>query len=155
MTVALHDPALFVRLGWQPSADPLARLKGWRALARAVEGLRDQQPNVPFVLSDRYQISSELAFYIRGQPHTYNVNLGRRMNQYDLWDGLPTLVGHDAVYVQPDNVELPQALQTIFHRCDEGKPVIIEELGRELKRFYLFQCQGFSGVPPRPPQVRY
>jgi undecaprenyl-diphosphatase len=155
MTVALHDPALFVRLGLQPSADPLARLKGWRALARAVERLREQRPNAPFVLSDRYQISSELAFYIRGQPHTYNVNLGRRLNQYDLWDGLPTLAGHDAVYVQPDSVELPQALHAIFHRCDEGKPVIIEELGHELKRFYLFQCQGFSGVPPRPPQVRY
>jgi 4-amino-4-deoxy-L-arabinose transferase-like glycosyltransferase len=155
MTVALHDPALFVRLGLQPSADPLARLKGWRALAGAVERLREQRPNAPFVLSDRYQISSELAFYLRGQPHTYNVNLGRRLNQYDLWDGLPTLVGHDAVYVQPDSVELPQALQAIFHRCDEGKPVIIEELGRELKRFYLFQCQGFSGVTPRPPQVRY
>ena len=155
MTVALHDPALFVRLGLQPSADPLARLKGWRTLARAVEMLRDQRPIAPFVLSDRYQISSELAFYLRGQPHTYNVNLGRRLNQYDLWDGLPTLVGHDAVFVQPDSVELPQALQAIFHQCDEGQPVIIEELGRELKRFYLFQCEGFSGVPPRPPQVRY
>jgi undecaprenyl-diphosphatase len=155
MTVALHDPALFVRLGLQPNADPLARLKGWRTLARAVERLRQQRPNTPFVLSDRYQISSELAFYLDGQPHTYNVNLGRRLNQYDLWDGLPSLVGHDAVYVQPDSIELPQALHASFHRCDEGTPVIIEELGRELKRFYLFQCEGFSGVSPRPPQVRY
>ena len=64
MTVALHDPALFVRLGLQPSADPLARLKGWRALA---QGRRERfaisMPKPPFVLSDRYQISSELAFY--------------------------------------------------------------------------------------------
>jgi hypothetical protein len=77
------------------------------------------------------------------------------LNQYDLWDGLPTLAGHDAVYVQADSGDLPQALQAIFHRCDEGKLVIIEELGHELKRFYLFSCQGFSGVPPRPPRVRY
>jgi 4-amino-4-deoxy-L-arabinose transferase-like glycosyltransferase len=155
MTMALHDPALFVRLGLQPSADPLARLKGWRALARAVEALADQRPTAPFLLSDRYQISSELAFYIRGQPHTYNVNLGRRLNQYDLWDGLPTLTGHDAIYIQPESAELPQALRATFHRCDEGQPVIIEELGRELKRFYLFPCQGFSGIPPRPDQVQY
>jgi len=33
--------------------------------------------------------------------------------------------------------------------------VIIEELGIELKRFYLFPCREFSGVPPRPYQVRY
>jgi 4-amino-4-deoxy-L-arabinose transferase-like glycosyltransferase len=155
MTVALHEPALFVRLGLQPSADPLARLKGWRVLASAVDAVAAQMPRPPFVLSDRYQISSELAFYVKGQPYTYNVNLGRRMNQYDLWDGLPTLAGHDAIYIQPESAELPQALRAAFHACDAGEPVIIEELGRELKRFYLFQCQGFSGVPPRPDQVRY
>jgi len=44
-------------------------------------------------------------------PQTFNVNLGRRMNQYDLWDGLPTLAGHDAIYVQPGSAELPQALR--------------------------------------------
>jgi 4-amino-4-deoxy-L-arabinose transferase-like glycosyltransferase len=155
MTAALHDPSLFVRLGLQPSADPLARLKGWQTLARAVETLAVQMPQAPFLLSDRYQISSELAFYVRGQPQTFNVNLGRRMNQYDLWDGLPTLAGHDAIYVQPGSAELPQALRATFQRCDEGKPVIIEELGIELKRFYLFPCWEFSGVPPRPYQVRY
>jgi undecaprenyl-diphosphatase len=107
------------------------------------------------LLSDRYQISSELAFYVRGQPQTFNVNLGRRMNQYDLWDGLPRLAGHDAIYVQPDNAELPQALRATFQRCDEGQPVVIKALGVELKRFYLFPCWGFSGVPPQPDQVRY
>jgi undecaprenyl-diphosphatase len=155
MTAALHDPALFVRLGLQPSADPLARLKGWQTLARAVETLAGHMPKPPFLLSDRYQISSELAFYVRGQPQTFNVNLGRRMNQYDLWDGLPSLAGHDAIYVQPEHGELPQALRATFQRCDEGQPVVIEAQGVELKRFYLFPCWGFSGVPPRPTQVRY
>ena len=36
-----------------------------------------------------------------------------------------------------------------------GQPVVIEAQGVELKRFYLFPCWGFSGVPPRPTQVRY
>jgi undecaprenyl-diphosphatase len=155
MTVALHDPTLFIRLGFAPDADPLLRLKGWRELARAVDSLASQMPQPPFLLSDRYQISSELAFYVTGQPHTYNVNLGRRLNQYDLWNGLPALAGQAAIYVQPDTATFPQALQGAFRTCAEGVPVIIEELGRELKRFYLFPCRGFSGVPPRPAEVRY
>ncbi len=154
-TVALHIPTLFTRLGLPPNADPLMRLKGWRALARAVDMLTTQMPQPPFLLSDRYQISSELAFYATDQPQTYNVNLGRRLNQYDLWDGLPTLAGRDAIYVQPESATFPQALRGAFHTCAEGVPVIIAELGRELKRFYLFQCLGFSGVPPRPAEVRY
>jgi 4-amino-4-deoxy-L-arabinose transferase-like glycosyltransferase len=155
MTVAVHDPTLFIQLGVPPNADPLIRLKGWRVLARAVDRLAAQMPRRPFLLSDRYQVSSELAFYVTGQPQTYNVNLGRRLNQYDLWDGLPTLTGRDAIYVQPDSATMPHALQRTFHTCAEGVPVIIEELGHELKRFYLFQCLGFSGVPPRPAEVRY
>jgi 4-amino-4-deoxy-L-arabinose transferase-like glycosyltransferase len=155
MTVGLHDPTMFIRLGFPASADPLVRLKGWRALARAVETLAGQMLEAPFLLSDRYQISSELAFYATGQPQTYNVNLGRRLNQYDLWDGLPALAGHAAIYVQPENPELPQALRAAFHTCEAGKLVIIAELGHELKRFYLFPCLGFSGVPPRPAEVRY
>jgi 4-amino-4-deoxy-L-arabinose transferase-like glycosyltransferase len=155
MTVALHDPTIFIRLGFPPDADPLGRLKGWRALARAVDTLAAGMPRPPFLLSDRYQISSELAFYAAGQPYTYNVNLGRRLNQYDLWDGLPALAGQDAIYVQPDSAALPQALLASFRTCDTGQAVIIEERGRELKRFYLFQCLGFSGEPPRPVEVRY
>jgi 4-amino-4-deoxy-L-arabinose transferase-like glycosyltransferase len=155
MTVALHEPTLFVRLGFPPNADPLGRLKGWRALARAVDTRAVEMPQPPFFISDRYQISSELAFYTTGQPHTYNVNLGRRLNQYDLWDGLPTLAGQDAIYVQPESAELPQPLRAAFQTCGAGQAVIIEEQGRELKRFYLFQCLGFSGIPPRPVEVRY
>jgi hypothetical protein len=155
MTVALHDPALFTRLGFPPHADPLVRLKGWRALAGAVEALAAQMPRPPFLLSDRYQISSELAFYVTGQPQTYSVNLGRRVNQYDLWDGLPALAGEDAIYVQPESATLPQALRGVFHTCAEGVPVVVEERGRERKRFYLFPCLRFSGVPPQPAEVRY
>jgi 4-amino-4-deoxy-L-arabinose transferase-like glycosyltransferase len=155
LTVAFHDPTFFARLGLPPDADPLARLKGWRALAAAVDDLAARMPRPPFLLSDRYQISSELAFYAAAQPRTYNVNLGRRFNQYDLWDGLPSLAGRDAIYVQPENATLPQALRAVFQTCAEPQPVIIAEGGRELKRFYLFPCLGFSGVIPQPAWVRY
>jgi undecaprenyl-diphosphatase len=155
LTVALHDPRLFTHLGFPPAADPLARLKGWRTLAAAVDTLATRMPRPPFIVSDRYQISSELAFYATSQPQTYTVNLGRRFNQYDLWDGLPSMAGHDAIYVQPDNAILPQAMQAAFQTCAEPQPVIIEEMGRELKRFYLFPCHGFSGVMPPPKRVRY
>jgi 4-amino-4-deoxy-L-arabinose transferase-like glycosyltransferase len=155
MTLAFHDPALFTHLGLSASDDPLARLKGWRTLGTAVGTAATQMSHPPFLLSNRYQISSELAFYTPGQPHTYNVNLGRRLNQYDLWGGLSALAGRDAIYVQPETPELPSALQASFQSCAAGEPVIIEEVGRELKRFYLFRCLGFSGRPPQPAQVRY
>jgi hypothetical protein len=155
LTLAFHMPTLFTHVGFPPSADPMARLKGWRTLAAAVDSLAARMPQAPFFVSDRYQISSALAFYTTTQPQTYNVNLGRRFNQYDLWNGLPSLAGRDAIYVQPENPALPQSLQAAFRTCSAPQPVIIEEWGRELKRFYLFPCQGFSGMLPQPPRVRY
>jgi 4-amino-4-deoxy-L-arabinose transferase-like glycosyltransferase len=155
MTLTFHDPSLFMRVGLPPTADPLVRLKGWRTLATAVDRVAARMPRPPFLLSDRYQISSELAFYTTGQPPTYNVNLGRRYNQYDLWDGLPALAGRDAIYVQEDSPALPEALRASFQTCAEGEPVAIEDMGHQLKRFFLFPCTGFSGVVPRPDWVRY
>ena len=81
----------------------------------------------------------------------FNVNLGRRMNQYDLWDGLPSLAGHDAIYVQPENAELPQALRATFQRCDEGKPVIIETLGFELETILSLSMLGILRRATAPP----
>jgi undecaprenyl-diphosphatase len=75
---ALHLP---------PNIDPSTRLKGWNSLGKEIGSIYDslsKQGHV-FVFSDSYQISSELAFYIRSHPITYCVNLGRRMNQYDFW----------------------------------------------------------------------
>ncbi len=155
MTLALHHPRLFAHLGFPAKSDPTARLRGWRTLGSAVGALAAQMPSPPFLLSDRYQISSELAFYTPGQPQTYNVNLGRRLNQYDLWDGLATLAGRDAIFVQPDTPVLTAALRSAFEACADGEPVMIRDDGRELKRFYLFQCTRFSGALPHPPSVRY
>jgi undecaprenyl-diphosphatase len=155
MTLALHDPNLFARWGLPADADPTSRLKGWRTLGAAVGAVAAQMPSPPFFLSDRYQISSELAFYVPGQPQSYTVNLGRRLNQYDLWDGLPAMAGRDAIYVQPDTPGLPPALRAAFETCTEGEPVVIREAGREIKRFYLFRCLRFAGVVPPPPRLRY
>jgi undecaprenyl-diphosphatase len=155
LTAAAHDPGLFARLGFPPDADPTVRLKGWRALGSAVGSRAAAMPSSPFLLSDRYQISSELAFYAPGQPRTYSVNLGRRLNQYDLWDGLAALAGRDAIYVQPESPTLSPPLRSTFRECADGEPVVIHDRGREIKRFYLFRCTGFSGVAPRPPVVRY
>lgn len=155
MTLALHDPTLFARWGLPLKADPTSRLKGWRTLGAAVGALTAQMPAPPFLLSDRYQISSELAFYTPGQPQSYSVNLGRRQNQYDVWDGLPALAGRDAVYVQLETPGLPQPLQLAFESCTQGEPVVIRDAGRELRRFYLFRCTRFSGIVPQPTQLRY
>ena len=60
-----------------------------------------------FIFSDKYQVSSELAFYVKGHPVTYCINLGRRMNQYDFWPGFDNLLHYDAIFVRTGDGRIP------------------------------------------------
>ena len=126
------------------------RLRGWPELGEAVGSIIRQRPRPPFVMSDRYQIASELAFHIPGQPRVYNVNLGRRMNQYDLWGGWEALRGRDALFVTYGQVEPPPDLQEAFDRVVRLLVVPIVDRGQHLRDFSIILGEGFRGFPSRP-----
>jgi len=62
--------------------NPLTRLMGWKELGEEVSRVYDGMPSTApvFIFSNSYQVSSEMAFYVKGNPFTYCINLGRRMN---------------------------------------------------------------------------
>ena len=99
ITVIAHYPAI---LKLPPKLDPTARTRGWKELGVEVSRVSEDfsKKGQFFIFSDKYQVSSELAFYVKGQPVTYCVNLGRRMNQYDLWPGFNNLVNFNAFLLQ-------------------------------------------------------
>jgi len=111
--------------------------------------------NRVFLLSNRYQITSELAFYVRGQPTAYNINLGRRLNQYDLWGGFERLVGQDAIYVMEGARHVPDQLNLLFARVDPPHVVQVRREDRVIRTFSVFRCYDFKGLPPMPREVTY
>ncbi|MFB3818020.1 MAG: ArnT family glycosyltransferase [Candidatus Methylomirabilales bacterium] len=129
---------------------PSKRLRGWPELGQAVGEAAARLPRRPFLVSDRYQIASELAFYVPGQPRTYTANLGRRMNQYDLWGGWDALLGQDGLFVAYGSGEAPEAVRSAFARVERLRVVPITHRGRHLTDFVIFWGQDFRGFPPRP-----
>jgi hypothetical protein len=126
------------------------RLRGWPELGRAVGEVMPSTPNTPFLLSDRYQIASELAFYVEAQPQVFNVNLGRRMNQYDVWGGWNTLKGRDGLFVTAGSGHPPGELESAFHQVERVKVVPIVYRGQHLREFSIYLGRDFRGFPPRP-----
>ncbi|MFQ5428329.1 MAG: ArnT family glycosyltransferase [Thermodesulfobacteriota bacterium] len=157
-TVIAYCPWLLEPLGapnilWGP---PFNRVTSWQELGDRVgevkmemeaqtreEGSKGKK--TIFIMSDTYQITSELAFYTPGQPAAYNINTGsRRMNQYDLWPGFSTLIGRDAVYVKGGKAGLTARTRSSFNRCKkELFPIYYK--GRLLKEFSIFRCYAFKG----------
>jgi hypothetical protein len=122
------------------------RLRGWPELGQAVSEVKRGAARPLFLVSDRYQ----LAFYVEGQPRVYNANLGRRMNQYDLWGGWDALRGRDGLFVMYGAGEPPGELRTAFQEVERVRVVPITYRGNHLRDFSIFLGRNFLGFPPHP-----
>ncbi len=142
-----------------PKLDPSSRLRGWHQLGSAVDpAYRLLAVTGPvFVFSDSYQIASELAFYIHGHPKAYCINLGRRMDQYDLWPGMneeaerirreggAATVPINGIFVALGDIAMPPAVAQAFDGF-EKKVVKVYDRGSELRVYSIFICYNFKGL---------
>ncbi|MBI2002424.1 MAG: hypothetical protein HYS69_14790, partial [candidate division NC10 bacterium] len=152
LPVALFPDVLGLFGARVPAAVDLVskRLRGWPELGRAVGEQMRSVPQPPFLVSDRYQIASELAFYVEGHPQVFNANLGRRMNQYDLWGGWDELRGRDGLFVTYGSGEPPGELRSAFQQVEQVRVVSIVHRGQPLRDFSIYWGRDFQGFPPRP-----
>ena len=127
--------------------DPSSRIRGWEELGTEVSRLSDElsAEGPLFIFSDRYQVSSELAFYVKGQPVTYCANMDRRMNQYDLWPGFNNLIHFNAIFVTINDVQIPGELAAAFDGCDKER-FDVSTSGRNLRSYSIFTCYDFKGM---------
>ena len=99
-SLAVLDTDAFRQLGfrWPYEHDPTARLRGWRATARCVEGFRgdeERQLGAPvFLIANRYQLAAELNFYLTkkpvpaaGHPPVYLPESQNIETQFSFWPG--------------------------------------------------------------------
>ena len=144
-------------LGLPRQLDPTTRLRGWAELGQAVGMTIERMPDArqTFLVSSRYQVASELAFYTPGRPPAYNFNLGRRLNQYDFWAGPNSRLGWDAVYVEEGADPLDPRVQAAFARVDPPIVLEITRGGRVIRAFSLHRAYGFRGAPLPTRRTRY
>jgi 4-amino-4-deoxy-L-arabinose transferase-like glycosyltransferase len=128
--------------------DPGSRLKGWRDLGKEVTAVYDRisLDKPVFLFSDSYQVSSELAFYVKGHPVTYCVNLGRRMNQYDLWPGFDNLLHYDAIFVKSGDGRVPPNIADAFRKVEKKAFTAYTKNHVEIRVYSIFLCYDFRGL---------
>jgi hypothetical protein len=134
--------------------DPTLRLKGWKDLGNEVTAVYDQMSlkKPAFLFSDSYQLSSELAFYVKGHPVTYCVNLGRRMNQYDLWPGFNNLLHYDAILVKTGNGRVPLKIADSFQKVEKKTFTAYTKKHTEIREYSIFLCYDFRGLKEEKPE---
>jgi undecaprenyl-diphosphatase len=154
VTIISHYPMI---INLPLKLDPSSRLRGWKELGTEVSRIYDSISDKGQVLifSDRYQVSSELAFYVKGHPETYCINLGRRMNQYDIWPDMPktqNLKRINGIFVRIGNTDMPLQVADSFERY-EKKILQVYDRGRLLREYSIFICYNFKGLKIVKPQT--
>jgi 4-amino-4-deoxy-L-arabinose transferase-like glycosyltransferase len=137
-----------------PSLNPAHRLKGWRDLGRHMEEVarsRFDDPQRVFYMSSVYDITSELAFYVPGQPRAYCLwSTDRRMNQYDLWGGPVDKIGWNAVLVlRGDSSNIPAEALEMFDSIAGPYRYVASYRGAPVRPFFYYLCYGYRGAWPR------
>lgn len=149
ITAATYYPWAIEKAGIHfGSKHPLDSVLGWNTVGQRADAIyRKMAPeNGTFVFSDRYQIAAELAFYMPSKPRTYNINVGRRMNQFDLWEGFYDFKGQNGIYVQGHGDGPEEAVRRVFKSCDGGESVPVVHNSAVLKTYYIYRCYEFKGM---------
>ncbi|MFN3813563.1 MAG: ArnT family glycosyltransferase [Aquificaceae bacterium] len=142
----LHFTPLFDKLGLRsllpPNRDPTIILLGWKELGKEVSQLYTGKE---MIFSPHYQVTAELAFYVKGQPSTFCVNLGRRMNQYDLWkEGMKNYMGKNAIFVSVGPVE--DRILRAFDGIMEERIYRVFWRGQAVNTFYIYKLKNYKGL---------
>ncbi|MCX8026886.1 MAG: phosphatase PAP2 family protein [Thermodesulfovibrionales bacterium] len=145
--------------------DTTARIRGWAMLAQEVDKIRDSldKHSKWLIMSDTYQITSELAFYLHDKPQVYCLNLNmRRMNQYDIWEspqvvlkseraknGIVNAVFVTNALVNDKTKEMFDVTGEIAHRCERSEKYIItvSHKNRILRKYAVLICYNLSSLP--------
>jgi membrane-associated phospholipid phosphatase len=152
VTVFAYVPSI---LNLPLKLDPAKKLQGWKELGAAASRVQSEMSSAGplFIFSDSYEISSELAFYMKGNPVTYCVNLGRRMNQYDLWPGFGNLLGYNAIFVVGGgDGNMPEPIAKSFGGYAK-EVVSVHIRNRKIMKFTVFKCYDFKGIKLRPAET--
>ncbi|MEW6408832.1 MAG: glycosyltransferase family 39 protein [Nitrospirota bacterium] len=158
LTGFAHYPQISSLFGIElkPKMNPTNRLIGWEEVGHRTGTIYREmsERNHTFIFSDSYHVAGELAFYVPENPVTYNVNLGRRMNQYDLWEGFNNFIKSDAIFVKMGGDDFPDALKVAFSRY-EKEPFYIYRSGKQVREFSIFRCYDFKGLKIPIEKLKY
>ena len=123
--------------------DPTSRLRGWKELGAAVGEILAAYGKDLVVVSESYQIASETAFYAPGHPRVYNVNLGRSMNQYDIWGGLEENRGCDVLFLTKDRDKATVAMAAACEELRKLDAIQTFYRGQRGQVFFAFLCRRY------------
>lgn len=153
MLILLVIPFLFgLTFGVPANRLTMKKLVGWHQLAEETDkriwDLKAKEGGEIVVLANEYEVTSELAFYMKDHPKVLCVpDKLRRMNQYDIWNDWSGQTGKNALIILKRE-EPGEELTKMFEEVSAlGNPFEVVYSGEVVRRFYFFFGKGLLKMP--------
>lgn len=134
-----------------PKIDPSKRLVGWQEVGKVVgkeiELLGGERY---FIFSDSYHIASELAFYTPGNPQTYCVRINRRMNQFDLWEGIERFEGKGYWGIYVADHPITDRVKEGFEDVHREYVYRVKYRGEFVREYYVYVLKNYRHIQQDP-----
>jgi len=135
--------------GLPAKLDPFKVVKLWH---QPINAISTMAPRADFILSDKYELAGELAFYWpQGLPVYITGSAARRFNQHDLWPAIDREAGRDAIFIST-KPNPPAELTQAFRKCVTPQTLAVHAYdGSVLRTLYVTPCSDYvSIIWPKP-----
>ena len=150
ISLALMAVAYFPHyFGLPAKLDPFKVVKIWR---QPINAISTMAPRADFILTDKYELAGELAFYWpQGLPVYITGSAARRFNQHDLWPAIDREAGRDAIFIST-KPNPPAELTQAFRQCVMPQTLAVHAYdGSVLRTLYVTPCSDYvSIIWPKP-----
>ena len=157
VVLLLHDTNLIGKIAGRTlpdEMDPIARVSGWRASAKAVGDARQKlltEGKPVFIIGNHYGITSLVSFYlpeakagVPDNPLVYCRTSEHPVNQYYFWPNYLGRKGQNAIYVVEVVGQRKLDLSTVESQFESVTPLPLEAVtyrGRKLHRLQMYECR--------------
>ncbi len=125
---------------------PIRDILGWKKLGYEVDKIIASNKKYKFLISARrFQIASELAYYVKGKPQTYSFNYFKRNNEYSLWNNFKTKKGRNFLYVIDTKFgkHIEKKLLQNFKKYKLIKKLTIRHSGHKVRTIKIYGLYDF------------
>lgn len=128
--------------------NPAGKLIGWSQLAHKIDSINAlYPPGNSYVFSTNYHITSELSFYMKGQPEVYFLGMKSRMNQFDLWKGTEQFINTPKTGILVDIERITPEIKQGYRSVLKEDSCTIHHPNGKINTYYIYQVRGMKGFP--------
>ncbi len=128
-----------------PHTDITTDFHGWDRVGREVaEIYATVDKDEWFLFSSRYQVASQLYFYLPEENYVYSLN--NKIEQYDFWQDEEEIKGKNGIFVTHSFYRVFPADKYKFKDIELVRTIDIIRAGKVYRTFYIYKCYDYRGV---------